>query len=51
MIYISFLDDGLEELVDELNDGKVLYAGIKVIDPNTNLPKIVFINWVSISTH
>jgi hypothetical protein len=39
-------EDGLEELADELNEGKLLYAGIKVTDPNTSLPKIVFINWV-----
>ena len=36
--------------MDELNEGKMLYAGIKVMDPNTNLPKIVFINWVIIIT-
>ena len=39
-------DGDLDELVDELNEGKMLYAAIKVLDPNTNLPKIVFINWV-----
>jgi len=39
-------DGDLDELVDELNEGKMLYAAIKVMDPNTNLPKIVFINWV-----
>ncbi|XP_012559945.2 drebrin-like protein B isoform X1 [Hydra vulgaris] len=38
-------EDGLEELVDDLSGGKILYAGLRVIDPNTNLPKIVFINW------
>ena len=44
----SYSTDGdLDELVDELNEGKMLYAAIKVVDPNTNLPKIVFINWVS----
>lgn len=32
--------------MDELNEGKILYAVIKVMDPNTDLPKIVFINWV-----
>ena len=45
----AFLDGDLDELVDELNEGKMLYAGIKVMDPNTNLPKIVFINWVIIT--
>ena len=39
-------DSDLDELVDELNEGKMLYGAIKVLDPNTNLPKIVFINWV-----
>ena len=34
-------------MVDDLNDGKILYAGLRVIDPNTNLPKIVFIHWVN----
>ena len=39
-------DGGLEELVDELNGGKVMYAFIKVIDPNTKLPKNVLVNWM-----
>merc|ERR1712079_809955 len=38
-------DGDIEELQDELNDGKMQYAVIKVLDPNTNLPKIVWINW------
>ncbi|GFR14011.1 drebrin-like protein B, partial [Trichonephila clavata] len=38
-------DGGLEELVDELNSGKVMYAFCKVTCPNTGLPKFVFINW------
>lgn len=40
-------DGGLEELIDELNSGKVMYAFCKVICPNTGLEKFVFINWVS----
>lgn len=44
----SVVDGGLDELVDELNSGKILYAGLKVVDPNTNLPKYVLINWVGI---
>jgi len=36
----------LEEMVDDFNGGKIQYGGLRVIDPNTNLPKIVFINWV-----
>ena len=29
----------------------MLYAGLKVIDPNTSLPKYVLINWVCILGH
>ncbi|KAI9357783.1 hypothetical protein BD770DRAFT_410603 [Pilaira anomala] len=36
---------GLEELNDEFSDGKVQFAFAKVIDPNTELPKFVFIGW------
>ncbi|OBZ86895.1 Drebrin-like protein B [Choanephora cucurbitarum] len=38
-------DGGLEELSDEFSDGKVQFAYAKVIDPNTELPKFVFIGW------
>ena len=50
MIYLSVIgaDGGLEELVDELNSGKIMYAYCRVIDPNTSLPKFVLINWVSL---
>jgi len=41
-------DGGIEELTEDLSGGKILYAYVKVIDPNTNLPKFVFINWVII---
>ena len=40
-------DGGIDEMVDEMNSGKVLYAFLKVTDPNTELPKNVFVNWVS----
>ncbi|XP_072227871.1 drebrin-like protein B [Leuresthes tenuis] len=36
---------GLEELVEELNSGKVMYAFCRVQDPNSGLPKYVLINW------
>ncbi|CAB4422908.1 unnamed protein product [Rhizophagus irregularis] len=36
---------GLEELVEEFNDGKIQYAFVRVIDPNTELPKFVLIGW------
>ena len=35
-------------MVDDLSGGKILYAGVRVMDPNTDLPKIVFVNWVSV---
>eukprot|EP00794_Sanderia_malayensis_P005307 gene5307-5976_t len=38
-------EDGFEEMIDDLSGGKILYAGCRVNDPNTNLPKIVFVNW------
>ncbi|XP_063304594.1 drebrin-like protein isoform X1 [Pelobates fuscus] len=38
-------DGGLEELVDELSSGKVMYAFCRVTDPNSGLPKYVLINW------
>lgn len=40
------IDGGLDEVVEEMNGGKVLYAFLRVIDPNTELPKNVLINWV-----
>lgn len=42
---VSKGDGGIEELTEDLSGGKILYAYLKVIDPNTNLPKFVFINW------
>ncbi|XP_032806690.2 drebrin-like protein B isoform X2 [Petromyzon marinus] len=36
---------GLEELVEELSSGKVMYAFARVKDPNTGLAKYVLINW------
>ncbi|RIA92835.1 hypothetical protein C1645_763904 [Glomus cerebriforme] len=36
---------GLEELVEEFNDGKIQYAFIRVKDPNTELSKFVLIGW------
>lgn len=43
---MATIDGGLEELNDEFSDGKVQFAYAKVIDPNTELPKFVFIGWV-----
>ncbi|GLD59108.1 drebrin-like protein B, partial [Lates japonicus] len=38
-------DGGLEEMVEELNSGKMMYAFCRVQDPNSGLPKYVLINW------
>ncbi|KAG7270639.1 hypothetical protein CRUP_010934, partial [Coryphaenoides rupestris] len=38
-------DGGLEEMVEELNSGKIMYAFCRVEDPNSGLPKYVLINW------
>jgi len=43
--FVNKGDGGISELVDELNSGRIMYAYIKVLDPNTNLSKFVFINW------
>ncbi|KAI0027139.1 hypothetical protein K488DRAFT_38376, partial [Vararia minispora EC-137] len=36
---------GLEELEEEFSDGRIQYAFARVIDPNSQLPKFVQINW------
>ncbi|XP_060643646.2 drebrin-like protein isoform X2 [Anolis sagrei] len=38
-------DGGLEEMIEELNSGKVMYAFCRVTAPNSGLPKYVLINW------
>ncbi|XP_055063706.2 drebrin-like a isoform X1 [Misgurnus anguillicaudatus] len=38
-------DGGLEEMVDELNSGKVMYAFCRVTDPSSGVAKFVLINW------
>lgn len=42
---VSTGDGGLEEMVEELNSGKIMYALCRVIDPKTSLPKYIMINW------
>ncbi|XP_077399080.1 drebrin-like protein B isoform X2 [Vanacampus margaritifer] len=36
---------GLEEMVEQLNSGKVMYAFCRVQDTNSGLPKYVLVNW------
>lgn len=38
---------GLEELEDEFVDGKIQYAFVRIIDPNSQLNKFILIAWVS----
>ncbi|KAJ3212627.1 Triose-phosphate Transporter [Entophlyctis luteolus] len=42
---VSSGDGGLEELADEWDDSKILYAFARVIEPISKLPKFVFISW------
>lgn len=43
---VTAAEGGLEEVVEELSSGKVMYAFCRVKDPNSGLPKFVLINWV-----
>uniref|UniRef100_UPI00358EC05F drebrin-like protein n=1 Tax=Myxine glutinosa TaxID=7769 RepID=UPI00358EC05F len=36
---------GLNEMVEELNSGKIMYAYCRVKDPNAGLSKYVLVNW------
>lgn len=47
MYFVCFSEEGLEELADELNSSKVMYAVIKLTDPKTTRLKNVLISWVS----
>lgn len=43
---------GIETVTEELNDGKIQYAFVRVLDPNTQLVKFLLINFqVSLMTH
>lgn len=37
---------GLDELQQEFNPGKVLFAFVKVLNPKSNLPCFITISWV-----
>ena len=49
-MYVYDTEGGISDLVDDLNSSKIMYAYCKVMDPNTNLPKYVLINWVGVFT-
>uniref|UniRef100_F7BJ39 Uncharacterized protein n=1 Tax=Ciona intestinalis TaxID=7719 RepID=F7BJ39_CIOIN len=38
-------DEGLEELESEFNSGKIMYAFVRVKDPNTKMIKFILIVW------
>ncbi|KAF7273528.1 actin binding protein 1 [Rhynchophorus ferrugineus] len=42
---VSKGDGGINELKEDLNSGKIMYAFIKLNDPKTSLDKCVLINW------
>ncbi|XP_058267763.1 trichohyalin-like isoform X2 [Hemibagrus wyckioides] len=37
---------GLDEMVQELSAGKVMYAFCRVTDPHSGVPKFILINWI-----
>lgn len=43
--FISKGDGGIEELIDDLNSGKVMYGFLKVDMPSGAISKFVLINW------
>ncbi|KAF4525126.1 hypothetical protein B566_EDAN005068 [Ephemera danica] len=38
-------DGGIEEMIEDLNSGKIMYGFVRVMDPKTGLLKCVLINW------
>ena len=38
-------EDGVDEMKEDLNANKIMYAFIRVEDPKTSLPKFVLLNW------
>ncbi|XP_018330973.1 drebrin-like protein [Agrilus planipennis] len=48
---VSTGSGGIEELTEELNSGKIMYAFLKITDPKTSLPKYALINWQGEGAH
>ncbi|XP_059608810.1 drebrin-like protein [Phlebotomus argentipes] len=42
---VSTGSGGLEELNEDLNSGKIMYAFVRIADPKTSLSKNILINW------
>ena len=38
-------EDGIDELIEDLNPSKIMYGFLRVEDPKTSLPKYVILNW------
>nr|XP_018896888.1 PREDICTED: drebrin-like protein B [Bemisia tabaci] len=45
LVIVGKGDGGIEELKEELNSGKIMYAFCRLLDPKTSLHKFVLINW------
>jgi hypothetical protein len=44
---LRIIEGELIDLIEDLSEGRVQFAFVKVKDPNTTLPKYVLIGWVS----
>ncbi|KAM7359131.1 actin binding protein 1 isoform 2-T2 [Cochliomyia hominivorax] len=42
---VSSGEGGMEELCEDLNSGKIMYAFVRIEDPKTGLKKFLLINW------
>ncbi len=45
LMLVSKGEDGVEEMKEDLNANKIMYAFLRVDDPKTSLPKFVMIHW------
>jgi hypothetical protein len=43
---VGIAGGGLSELAEEVNDGKIQFGYVRVVDGNTGLHKLLFISWV-----
>ena len=48
---VSKGEDGINEMKEDLNANKIMYAFIKVADPKTRVPRFVLLNWQGESCH
>ena len=38
-------DGGLDEVMEDLNSGKIMYVFVRISDPKTGMTKFILINW------